>query len=170
MAYVLAVLPLPQWLQWGRPEWVALTLIYWCIALPQRVGIATGLVLGVGLDVLEGAVLGQNAFALVVVALLSLILYQRLRVYSLWQQAAVVFVLVGINQLICQWVQNLEGARRAYRAVPAARLFQCPAVAGGTAYSAWPAPSLSGDLRWQCTADSGLRVPATQGLTGSSWV
>jgi rod shape-determining protein MreD len=108
VAYVLAVMPLPPWLQWGRPEWVALTLIYWCIALPHRVGIATGLLLGVGLDVLEGAVLGQNAFALVVVALLSLILYQRLRVYSLWQQAAVVFLLVGINQLICQWVQNLQ--------------------------------------------------------------
>lgn len=108
-AYVLAVLPLPQWLQWGRPEWVALALIYWCIALPHRIGIATGLVLGVGLDVLEGAVLGQNAFALVVVALLSLVLYQRLRVYSLWQQSAVVFILVGINQLVCQWVQNLEG-------------------------------------------------------------
>ncbi len=109
VAYVLAVMPFPQWLQWGRPEWVALVLIYWCIALPHRVGIATGLVLGVGLDVLEGAVLGQNAFALVVVALLSLVLYQRLRVYSLWQQSAVVFILVGINQLICQWVQNLEG-------------------------------------------------------------
>lgn len=109
-AYTLAVLPLPQWLLWGRPEWVALTLIYWAIALPQRVGMVTGLLLGVGLDVLEGAVLGQNAFALVVVALLSLTLYQRLRVYSLWQQASVVFVLIGINQLICQWVQNLEGA------------------------------------------------------------
>ena len=108
-AYLLAVLPLPQWLLWGRPEWVALTLVYWCIALPQRVGMVTGLVLGVGLDVLEGAVLGQNAFALMVVALLSLNLYQRLRVYSLWQQSVVVFVLVGINQLICQWVQNLEG-------------------------------------------------------------
>ena len=72
--------------------------------------LVTGLLLGVGLDVLEGAVLGQNAFALVVVALLSLTLYQRLRVYSLWQQASVVFVLIGINQLICQWVQNLEGA------------------------------------------------------------
>ena len=45
-AYVLAVVPFPQWLQWGRPEWVALVLIYWCIALPHRVGIATGLVLG----------------------------------------------------------------------------------------------------------------------------
>lgn len=109
VAYVLAVLPLPLWLQWGRPEWVALTLIYWCIALPQRVGITTALALGVGLDVLKGSVLGENAFALVVVALLSGTLYQRLRVYSLWQQCGVVFILVGINQLICQWVQNFTG-------------------------------------------------------------
>lgn len=109
-AYILAVLPLPHWLLWGRPEWLALVLIYWTIALPHRVGMVTGLLLGVGLDVLEGAVLGQNASALVVVALLSLTLYQRLRVYSLWQQAGLVFVLIGINQLICQWVQNLEGA------------------------------------------------------------
>ncbi|MEM9255999.1 MAG: rod shape-determining protein MreD [Pseudomonadota bacterium] len=108
-AYVLALVPLPQWLQWGRPECLALTLIYWTIALPQRVGVFTGLMLGLGLDVLEGAVLGQNALALVVVALLSLVLYQRLRVYSVLQQSAVVFVLVGINQLICQWVQNLQG-------------------------------------------------------------
>ena len=109
-AYVLAVMPFPLWALWARPEWVALTLIYWTIALPHRVGIVTGLLLGVGLDVLEGAVIGQNAFALTVVALLSFILYQRLRVYSLIQQSAVVFVLVGINQLVCQWVQNLEGA------------------------------------------------------------
>mgnify|MGYP001829119680 CR=1 FL=1 len=109
-ALVLAVLPLPQWLLWGRPEWVALVLIYWVIALPHRVGLATALVVGMVLDVLEGAVMGQNAFALVVVATLSLTLYQRLRVFSLGQQAAVVFVLVGINQMICQWVQNLQGA------------------------------------------------------------
>lgn len=129
VAYVLAVLPLPAWLQWARPEWVALTLIYWCIALPQRVGIAAALVLGAGLDVLEGSVLGQNAFALVVVALLSQMLYQRLRVYSLAQQAGVVFILVGINQLICQWVQNLEGLS----VLP--HLFLLPAV---TSAALWP--------------------------------
>ena len=112
VAYVLAVLPLPQWLVWARPEWPALVLIYWTIALPHRVGMMTGLLLGLGLDVLEGAVLGQNAFALVVVALLCQLLYQRLRVFSLWQQAGMVFVLVGINQLVCQWVQNLEGVGR----------------------------------------------------------
>jgi rod shape-determining protein MreD len=109
-AYVLAVLPLPAWALWARPEWVALVLIYWTIALPHRVGMAAGLALGVGLDIVEGAVLGQNAFALVIISLLSLVLYQRLRVYSLSQQAGVVFVMIGINQLVCQWVQNLEGA------------------------------------------------------------
>jgi len=78
---------------------------------------------------LEGSVLGQHAFALVVVALLSLILYQRLRVYSLWQQAGVVFMLVGINQLICQWVQNVEGVS----ALP--RLFLLPAFSSALL---WP--------------------------------
>lgn len=129
LAYVLAVMPLPAWLQWGRPEWVALTLIYWCIALPQRVGITAALMLGVGLDVLEGSVLGQNAFALVIVALLSHLLYQRLRVYSLWQQAVVVFILVGINQLICQWVQSIEGVS----VLP--RLFLLPALSSALL---WP--------------------------------
>lgn len=110
LAFVLALVPLPEWLQWGRPEWVALTLIYWVIALPHRVGLVAALLAGIFVDVLEGAVLGQNAFALVVLAVLSLTLYRRLRVFSLLQQAGVVFVLVGVHQLVCQWVQNLEGA------------------------------------------------------------
>ena len=109
VAFVLAVLPFPSWLHWARPEWLSLTLIYWCIALPDRVGILTALILGVAIDVLEGAVMGQNAFTLVVVVSLASILYQRLRVFSLLQQSGVVFVLIGIQQLICQWVQNLEG-------------------------------------------------------------
>jgi rod shape-determining protein MreD len=128
-AAVLSVVPLPPWLQWARPEWITLTLIYWCMALPHRVGIASGLLAGLGLDVLEGAVLGQHALALVVVALLALLLYQRLRVYSLWQQAGVVFILVGIVQLICQWIQKIEGAS----AVPP--LFLLPAISSALL---WP--------------------------------
>ena len=110
VAALLAVVPLPAWLQWARPEWVALTLLYWCLALPHRVGIFTALLLGVLVDVLEGAVLGQNAFSLTVLALCALLVYQRLRVFSLWQQCGVVFVVIGLHQLIGQWVQNLEGA------------------------------------------------------------
>jgi rod shape-determining protein MreD len=129
VAYVLAVLKLPEWLLPARPEWLALVLIYWAIALPHRVGILTGLALGVMLDALEGAVLGQNAFALVVVATLSHTLYQRLRVFSLLQQAGIVFVLIGINQLVCQWVQNLEGVGKP------SLLFLLPAVSSALL---WP--------------------------------
>lgn len=129
LGLVLAVLPLPQWLLWGRPEWLALIVIYWTIAVPDKVGIFTGLVMGLLLDVLEGAVLGQNALALAATAFLASILYQRLRVFSLWQQAAIVFVLVGINQLLCQWVQNLEGAGAR------SLLFLLPAVSSGLL---WP--------------------------------
>ena len=53
--------------------------------------------------------LGLNALSLAVVAYLSLVLYQRLRLFNMWQQAAVVFVMVGINELVGQWVHNLTG-------------------------------------------------------------
>jgi len=52
-----------------------------------------------------------------------------LRVYSLWQQAGVVFILVGINQVICQWVQNIEGVS----SLP--RLFLLPAFSSALL---WP--------------------------------
>jgi len=109
VALLLAVYPLPVALQWARPEFVALVLIYWVIALPQRVGVVMAFTMGLVLDVLEGATLGQNALSLSVVAFLSLLLYQRLRVFDIWPQAAVVFLMIGTNQLLVQWVQNLKG-------------------------------------------------------------
>ena len=49
VAYLLAVVALPDWLIQARPEWVALALVYWTIALPHRIGLITALVVGVGL-------------------------------------------------------------------------------------------------------------------------
>jgi rod shape-determining protein MreD len=39
VALVLMILPLPDWVQIYRPNWVALALIYWSMALPKRVGL-----------------------------------------------------------------------------------------------------------------------------------
>jgi len=120
-AALLSVIPVPASLMWLRPEWAVLILIYWVIALPHRVSLFTALLVGVFIDVLEGAVFGQNALSLVVVAYLAWILYQRLRVFNIWQQSAVVFLLVGIHQLLSQWVQNLSvaGADSALFLMPA---------------------------------------------------
>ena len=39
VALILMILPLPDWAQIYRPNWMALTLIYWSMALPKRVGL-----------------------------------------------------------------------------------------------------------------------------------
>jgi rod shape-determining protein MreD len=100
---------------------VALVLVYWVVALPQRVGILSAFAVGLVVDIVEGAVLGQNALALSVVAFLALVLYQRVRLFNLWQQAGVVFMLLGINQLLVQWVQNVtsQGAQSLFFLMPA---------------------------------------------------
>jgi rod shape-determining protein MreD len=107
VALWLSIVPLPEWARWARPEWVAMVMIYWVIALPQRIGIGVAWITGLALDLLEGSPLGENAFALGVIAYLALILYQRLRMYAPWQQAGIVFVLIGLHQLLCHWVQTL---------------------------------------------------------------
>ena len=122
IAIWLSVIPFPDWARWARPEWVAIVLIYWVIALPHRVGVGAAFMTGLVLDVVEGAPLGQNAFALAVVAYLALNLYQRMRMYAFWQQAGIVFVLVGLNQLLCHWVQTLTS-----KVVPT-MLFLLPAL------------------------------------------
>lgn len=109
LALALSVFPLSPSLQWARPEWVAMVLLFWVIALPDRVGISICWLVGLVQDVVDGSVLGQHALSYAVLAYLALILYQRLRMFTLLQQAAVVFVLIGLNQLLSNWVQTLTG-------------------------------------------------------------
>ena len=74
LAYLLAIVPFPEWAMNYRPEWVPMVLIYWVMALPYRVGIGSAWCAGLILDILKGSVLGLNAIGLVIVAyVLSLI-------------------------------------------------------------------------------------------------
>jgi len=109
IALFLTAMPLPDWLVSWRPEWIPLVLIFWCINLPYRVGIGTAWVTGLFLDVLQGALLGQHALALTIVAFLALKLHQRLLVYPLWQQSLSIFVLVMLYQLLLLWISGIAG-------------------------------------------------------------
>ena len=68
IALLLTIMPLPEWARYLRPDWVGLVLIYWCLAVPERVGVITGWLMGLLVDLLTGAILGQHALALTVVA------------------------------------------------------------------------------------------------------
>jgi rod shape-determining protein MreD len=110
VALWLSIVPLPPWAQWGRPEFVAMVVLYWMMAMPERIGIGSAWLLGLVQDIVEGSVLGEHALALAVLAYLVLNLYQRMRMFTPLQQAAVIFVFIGMHQLLCHWVQALAGA------------------------------------------------------------
>ncbi|HLA75046.1 MAG TPA: rod shape-determining protein MreD [Gammaproteobacteria bacterium] len=109
LALVLSVLPMPYWTHIYRPEWVTLVLIYWCIALPQRVGVGIGWGAGLLLDVINDAVLGQYALSLAVVAYLAVKMHRRIRAVPVWQQALTVLLLVGTQQMLVLWIKGIIG-------------------------------------------------------------
>lgn len=108
-ALALTVVPLPDWLAPLRPEWVVLVLIYWCMALPERIGVGIAWLTGLLLDVLRSGLLGQHALSLAVVAYITLQLYQRLRIFPLWQQAFSVFILVLLHLMLQLWIKGISG-------------------------------------------------------------
>jgi len=128
VAMLLTILPMPEWARPFRPQWVTLVLLYWAIALPHRVGVGSGFLAGILLDVLTGTLLGQHALGLSVVTFIAIQLHQRIRVFPFWQQSLGVLVMLVIEHLLALWV---TGATRG--------------VAPGLSY--WSAP-LIGALLW----------------------
>ena len=113
LAMVLSVVPMPYFvpseLGFLRPDWIAMVLVYWIIALPHRVGVVTAWTVGLVMDVLLGSLLGQHALSYLIIAYIATNLYQRLRMFSVWQQAAILFALLGLNQLINFWSESIAG-------------------------------------------------------------
>jgi rod shape-determining protein MreD len=109
IGYILTVMPLPDWLHRARPEWIALLLIYWCMALPERVGVFSAWLAGMFQDALQFSLLGQHALAYTLLAFLTVKLHQRIRLFPLWQQALVVLVLLMLTQLIITWINGFIG-------------------------------------------------------------
>ena len=120
---ILMILPLPDWVRIYRPDWVALILIYWSMALPKRVGLWTALIIGLLVDSLLGTLLGQHALALVAITYLNLNVYMRIRVLSLAQQSFYVFSLLSISQLIIAWMDGIMGLT-----IPVEAIFGAPFI------------------------------------------
>ncbi|MDH5357610.1 MAG: rod shape-determining protein MreD [Gammaproteobacteria bacterium] len=99
-AMLLMLLPLPETLRFVRPEWVIMVLIYWAMALPNRVGVGFAWVVGLLIDVMMGGTLGVLAFAYALVIYLVLGFHLQLRQYPLWQQALSIMSLVLLVHII----------------------------------------------------------------------
>lgn len=109
LALLLHMIVLPETLQSLRPNWMVLVLIYWCLALPERVGVIAGWLAGLMLDVASGALLGQNALTLAIVAYLVLRLHQRIRLFPVWQQSMSILLLVLLHMMLVLWIKGSIG-------------------------------------------------------------
>ncbi len=107
IALMLTLVPLPHILAVIRPDWVMLVLIYWCLALPERVSVTTGWVAGITLDVATGSLLGQHALEYALIAFIVVRLHKRIRLFPVWQQAVTVMLLATMAQLLTVWVSGL---------------------------------------------------------------
>lgn len=100
IALILNFLPLQGNLLILRPDFVAITMLFWCVNQPQRVGMSIAFCLGLMMDVGNANILGQHALAYCVIVYFALILRRRLRMFSLLQQAPQIGLILLIMQII----------------------------------------------------------------------
>lgn len=100
MGLVLTLMPMSLGLASWRPDWQILVLMYWLIALPHRVSIGIAFILGLVVDVLLGTSLGIHAASYSIIAFPLARHYQRIRHFSLLQQALLMGFLVGLERAI----------------------------------------------------------------------
>jgi rod shape-determining protein MreD len=107
-AVLLNFLPTSRWP--GMPDWVALVLCFWSVREFRRVGMGWAFILGLLMDVADGAVLGQHCFAYVLLAYISANLSRRLLWFPLLEQALQIMPLLLAAQLVQALMRLAVGA------------------------------------------------------------
>lgn len=128
-ALILTALPMPESAAIWRPSWVALVLIYWCMAVPDQVGVIVGWTAGLLVDVMSGTLLGQHALGLSIVAYVAHRAHRRVRVLPLWRQGITIFVLMFAYQALVLWSNGIRGipvSAPAYWTSPLVSMFLWP--------------------------------------------
>ena len=92
LAFILGSLSLPIILELVSPFWLLIFFIYWLIYSDSNGIFSAALILGLLLDVLQGAILGQNALALIVSSAFILSVKKSFFVSNLTTQQVYVFI------------------------------------------------------------------------------
>jgi len=92
LAFILGSISLPIILELVSPFWLLMFFIYWLIYSDSNGIFSAALILGLLLDVLQGAILGQNALALIVSCAFILSVKKSFFVSNLTTQQVYVFI------------------------------------------------------------------------------
>ena len=106
LSFALMMMPMPEWFVWLRPNWVLLVMIFWGLALPQRVGVMAAWVVGILVDLCLGSLLGLHAFCFVSIQYLVVKFRPQLQHYSFVQLWLAVLLALYLNQLMMFSIQG----------------------------------------------------------------
>lgn len=107
VALGLNLLPLGR-LPW-LPDVLAVVLVFWSVHQPRRMGMAPAFVLGLLMDVHQGALLGQHALAYSLLSFGAIAIHRRLLWFSLPSQAAQILPLFALAHLMVMLVRLVAG-------------------------------------------------------------
>lgn len=108
-ALAASVVPWPGVIKVLNPNWVAVYLIFLSLSDPRRIGLIGAMLAGMALDVMTGALLGQNAIALITILYLCVRFHLRVRAFPLSQIAGWAGVLLTLYQFLLFWVDGVVG-------------------------------------------------------------
>ncbi len=109
VALMLTMAPIPDWAAPFRPDWVAMTLIYWSMNLPRTYSVGHAWMVGIVLDVAQGTLLGQHAIALSFIAYLTVKFHLQLRVFPVSQMALTILPLLAVYEFLLFWINGVTG-------------------------------------------------------------
>ena len=89
----------------GSPDFVALTLVFWSIHQPRKVGIGVAFVMGLLMDVHTASFLGENALAYTLLSYFAITIHRRVLWFTPMTQTLHVFPLFLMTQIIQMLVQ-----------------------------------------------------------------
>lgn len=93
-----------------RPDFVALTLLFWSIREPRRMGIGVAWAMGLMIDVADGVLFGQNALAYSLAVYIAYVLHRRILLFTPWQQTFYALLLLLLLQLMTLLIRLATGA------------------------------------------------------------
>jgi rod shape-determining protein MreD len=108
MALLITMLPLGR-LAW-LPDLVALTLVFWSVHQPHRIGVGVAFVLGLLVDVHQSSMLGQHALAYTILSFFALTIHRRLVWFTLPSQALQILPLFVTAHAVELLVRLVSGA------------------------------------------------------------
>jgi len=109
LGLALMMMPLPDAVAPFRPDWLVMLVIFWSMQLPRTWSVGSAWIVGIVLDVSQGALLGQHALALCCVAFITVRFHLLMRVFPLPQLTATVFAILTIYQILLFWTNGVAG-------------------------------------------------------------